>query len=469
MTDVVGAYNETLLSKDVVDKALRRLYEGLIRAGYFDPPSASPYRSIGWSDVNTPEAQALALQSASDGLVLLKNDGTLPLNLKGKTVALIGFWANTNPQMLGGYSGYPPYLHSPVYAASQLNLTYLFATGPVAPANTTQDTWTAAAIAAANQADIILYFGGTDTTIASEDKDRDSIAWPAAQLTLINTLAALSKPLIITQLGDQLDDTPLLTNPNISAVLWAGYPGQSGGTAVLNALTGAAPPAGRLPVTQYPASYTARLPMTDMALRPDPAAGNPGRTYRWLPQSRAVRPFGFGLHYTTFSARFGMFPSFNLTTASLLAGAGCAETRHKDRCPFPAPVSVWVTNTGAGNNNNNNVTSDYVALVFARGAFGPRPYPEKTLVGYKRVRGIAPGETRAEVVDVRVGELARVDERGWRVLYPGRYELVLDVMDGDGDGDGKGEGEGEGRVVGFEVGGEEVVLDEFPQPRAEGP
>ncbi|KAG7292857.1 hypothetical protein NEMBOFW57_002902 [Staphylotrichum longicolle] len=281
--------------------------------------------------------------------------------------------------MLGGYSGYPPYLHSPVYAASQLNLTYLYATGPVAPANTTQDTWTAAALAAANQADIILYFGGTDTTIASEDKDRDSIAWPAAQLTLINTLAALSKPLIITQLGDQLDDTPLLTNPNISAVLWAGYPGQSGGTAVLNALTGAAPPAGRLPVTQYPASYTARLPMTDMALRPDPATGHPGRTYRWLPQSRAVRPFGFGLHYTTFSARFGVFPSFNLTTASLLAG--CTET-HRDRCPFPAPVSVWVTNTGPGGarddngneqqqHNTSRPTTSRWCLRAARSARGP--------------------------------------------------------------------------------------------------
>jgi beta-D-xylosidase 4 len=348
--------------------------------------------------------------------------------------------------MLSGYSGYPPYLLSPVLAATQLNLTYLYAPGPVSPSNSTQDTWTAAALSAANKSDVILYFGGTDTSLASEDKDRTSIAWPAAQLALLQSLSTLHKPLIITQLGDQLDATPLLTSPSISALLWAGYPGQAGGLAALHAITGASPPAGRLPVTQYPANYTAALPMTSMALRPNATA--PGRTYRWFPQREAVRPFGFGLHYTHFQAQIGEFAALEFTTASLLAGCG---ERYLDLCPFAAPVSVWMTNDG------DRVTSDYVALLFVRGEFGPAPYPEKTLVGYTRVRGIVPGETRAVLVEVRVGDLAWVDERGRRVLYPGRYEFVLDV---DGE-------EEEGKVVGFEVGGEEVVLDDFPQPRGQ--
>ncbi|KAK3309888.1 glycoside hydrolase superfamily [Chaetomium strumarium] len=443
-TDVVGAYNQTLLPEPVIDTALRRLYEGLVRVGYFDPPSASPYRSIGWSQVNTPEAQDLALQSAADGLVLLKNDGTLPLSLEGKTVALIGHWANATRQMLGGYSGIPPYLHSPVYAASQLNLTYRYASGPVAPSNNaTKDTWTAPALAAANESDIILYFGGTDQTIAAEDKDRDSIAWPPAQLTLIQTLSALGKPLVISQLGDQVDDTPLLRNPNVSAILWAGYPGQSGGVAVLNAITGRSAPAGRLPVTQYPASYTSQIPMTDMALRPSTSpssassfssTGSPGRTYRWYPTNSTVLPFGFGLHYTSFRARFGEFATLRFPRpSSLLLGCTAADSttssstqqhKYKDLCPFPPPsqmpLSVWVSNQG-------NVTSDYVALVFVAGDFGPRPYPTRTLVGYTRLSGIRPGETVAGVVEVKVGDLARVDEMGNRVLYPGRYKLVLDV------------------------------------------
>lgn len=103
LTDVVGAYNQSLLSEETIDTALRRLYEGLIRAGYFDPTALDPYRSITWSDVNTPQAQDLALQSAADGIVMIKNNGALPLDLKGKTVALIGHWANATSQMLGGY------------------------------------------------------------------------------------------------------------------------------------------------------------------------------------------------------------------------------------------------------------------------------------------------------------------------------------------------------------------------------
>ncbi|KAL1835118.1 hypothetical protein VTK73DRAFT_6242 [Phialemonium thermophilum] len=86
LTDVVGAYNQSLLSEDTVDTALKRLYEGLARAGYFDPAEKDPYRSLAWSDVNTPEAQSLARQAATDGIVLLKNaDTTLPLDLTNRT------------------------------------------------------------------------------------------------------------------------------------------------------------------------------------------------------------------------------------------------------------------------------------------------------------------------------------------------------------------------------------------------
>ncbi|KAK3363145.1 glycoside hydrolase superfamily [Lasiosphaeria hispida] len=434
-TDVVGAFNRTLLPEATIDLALKRLYEGLVRAGYFDPASSSPYRSIGWSAVNTPETQALALQSAADGLVLLKNDGTLPLSLQGKSVALIGSWASQGRQMLGGYSGIPPYLRHPVFAAQQLNLTIYSALGPVAQGNTPNATWTAPALSAAAKADVILYFGGTDVSIAGEDKDREAIAWPAAQLTLIERLATLGKPVVVVQLGDQVDDTPLLQNKNISAILWAGYPGQSGGTAVLNAVVGRTAPAGRLPVTQYPEQYTEQVPLTEMALRP--TAASPGRTYRWY--GDAVLPFGYGLHYTRFNASLS---AVSLTTYDIEALLeGCLEP-HLDLCPFP-PVPVQVVNTG-------NATSDYVALVFAKGEYGPKPYPIKTLVAYARLRGIKPGATGKAELKLTVGALSRVDAAGNAVLYPGKYLLVLDVP-------GVSE-------VGFELTGREKVLDLFPQP-----
>ncbi|KAH8905815.1 glycoside hydrolase family 3 protein [Coniochaeta sp. PMI_546] len=443
LTDVVGAYNQSLLSEETIDTALRRLYEGLIRAGYFDPAALDPYRSITWSDVNTPQAQDLALQSAADGIVMIKNNGALPLDLKGKTVALIGHWANATSQMLGGYSGIPPYYHNPVYAAQQLNLNYHYAPGPVAQTNTSTDTWTAAALDAASKSDVILYFGGNDLTIESEDKDRVSIAWPQAQLTLITALAALGKPLVVSELGSPNDDSPLLANTNVSAILWAGFPGQSGGTAVFDVLTGKTPPAGRLPVTQYPASYVNAVPMTNMGLRP--STGNPGRTYRWY--DTPVVPFGHGLHYTTFKASFSRCGAFSngtdIAISTLLRA--CGKVANPDLCTVGNSLPIEVANTG-------NVTSDYVALAFLAGEYGPRPYPIKTLAAYGRVRGVKPGATaKSQLPPLTLGTLARVDLAGNTVLYPGSYRLLLDVP--------------AQTEISFTLTGEPVVLDQFPQPK----
>jgi beta-D-xylosidase 4 len=266
-----------LATEAVLSQALERQYEALVGLGYFDPAEGNLYRAISWSDVNTAEAQKLARQSAVEAIVLLKNDGTLPLALKnGTKVAVIGMWANAQRQMQGGYSGNPPYLHSPVYAAQQLGLQVAYANGPIndnsKTANMTQDVLTAA-----NASDIVFYFGRINSSIEGEAMDRYSVAWSTTQLDLITQASSLGKPCIVIKMGGQLDDTPLLQNRNISAILWVGYPGQDGGPAVFDILTGTYSPAGRLPVTQYPAKYTDEVPMTDMSLRP--SATNPGRTY----------------------------------------------------------------------------------------------------------------------------------------------------------------------------------------------
>ncbi len=439
-TDVQGAWNQTLLNETIIDTALKRLYEGLARAGYFDPPN-SAYREIAWKDVNTPHAQALALRSAADAVVLTKNDGTLPLDPRNKTIALIGHWAKATRQMLGGYSGYPPYYHHPVAAADALNLTYVYANGPSSQNDSmTGDWWTRDAMEAARKADVLLYFGGTDLGIESEDKDRYSIAWPEAQLSLVHSLAALGKPMVVVELGDQNDDSQLLANKNFSAIIWAGFPGQDGGTAVLDVITGKTAPAGRLPVTQYPANYTNQVPLTDMNLRP--GGGNPGRTYRWY--NNSVLPFGHGLHYTTFNLSFlsdglGSFPSSH-SIEDLLA---TCKNKHLDLCSFPS-VPIQVNNTG-------KVTSDFVALAFLAGEYGPKPYPIKTLAGYKRLGEVKPGETAKGVLPLTLGTLARVDHAGNTVLYPGTYKLLLDVPTAT--------------EMDFTLTGKEAVLDKFPQPR----
>ncbi|KAI1358332.1 beta-xylosidase [Xylaria arbuscula] len=440
-TDVVGAWNQTLIKESVIDQALRRLYEGLIRAGYFDTAEGNPYRSLAWKDVNTTAAQELALQSAVDAIVLKKNDGTLPLQNVNALLALIGFWAGPATSgdlvMLGGYAGIPSLYHTPLDAAQKSGFKTATATGPINETTSDEDTWTTAALEAASGSDIVVYFGGIDMSVESEGLDRDAIAWPEAQLSLINQLCALGKPCIVVELGDQNDDTPLLTNGNVSAIIWAGFPGQDGGTAVFDILTGKSAPAGRLPTTVYPANYVNQVPMTDMTLRS--GSSSPGRTYKWYNES--VIQFGFGLHYTTFNASFSEGGIANKQYAIEEILSSCT-LRYLDLCDFD-PIGISVKNAG-------NITSDFVALAFLSGEYGPSPYPIKQLAAYTRLKGIEAGQVTEAEFNVKLGELARVDENGNTVLYPGKYQVLLDVPTQD--------------QIEFELTGDPKTLIEFPQP-----
>ncbi len=130
-SDIPGAWKSKALNETTVNRALVRLYEGLVRAGYFDGASAK-HASLGASDLNTPQAQQLALQAAVDGTVMLKNDGTLPIKPPaGAKLAMIGFWADDTSKLRGGYSGPPPYLHTPAYAAQKLGYQVTTAQGPI--------------------------------------------------------------------------------------------------------------------------------------------------------------------------------------------------------------------------------------------------------------------------------------------------------------------------------------------------
>jgi beta-D-xylosidase 4 len=366
---------------------------------------------------------------------MLKNDDTLPLKLDSSSkVAMIGFWANDTSKLQGGYSGKAPYLRTPVYAAQQMGLKPNVATGPVLQTTAVKDNWTATALEAASKSDFILYFGGLDTSAAAEGSDRISLEWPSAQIALIKKLSALGKPLVIIQEGDQLDNTPLLTNTGVKSILWASWPGQDGGPAVMQIISGVKAPAGRLPVTQYPANYT-KLPMTDMTLRP--STSNPGRTYRWYPNP--VQAFGTGLHYTTFQPTFSNYSSV-LSISSLLASC---KNANPDTCPLPS-LPITVHNTG-------NTTSDFVALVFVASQTGPKPYPLKTLVTYGRFRNVTAGKTSSKQLAWTLGSLARHDEMGNTVLYPGNYTLLLDQPTK--------------QARSLVLTGKSVVLDKWPQDK----
>ncbi len=138
--------------------------------------------------------------------------------------------------------------------------------------------------------------------------------------------------------------------------------------------------------------------------------------------------------------------SFSISDLVSSCQSGSPVEKHLDLCQVET-ISVNVTNTG-------NTMSDYVALLFVSGEFGPRPYPLKTLVAYTRAHDIAGGTSQTANLNLTLGGLSRVDKDGNTVLYPGDYSLQLDVLPL--------------LEVSFKLVGEPVVLDHWPQPRANG-
>ncbi|PSN63439.1 glycoside hydrolase [Corynespora cassiicola Philippines] len=437
-----GAFEQGLLNESVIDQALTRQYSSLVRLGWFDPPENQPYRQLDFNDVATNASQALALKAATEGIVLLKNEGVLPLSLESSpSLGLFGGWANATENMLGNYFGVPTYLHSPLWAAQQLNVTVDYAEGVGGQGDPTTNKWLQVK-PVADASDIIIYFGGITNSQEAEDMDRVDIAWTGAQLDMAGYLASLGKPMIVIQMGGgQVDSSPIVNNPNISALIWAGYPGQDGGVALFDIITGKAAPAGRLPLTQYPSTYINDVPMTDMTLRPGPSS--PGRTYKWY-NGTAVFEFGFGLHYTNFSADVTSELQQSYDIADLVSDCKGSNTTYMDRCAF-ATVEVEVSNTGS-------TTSDYVALGYLAGAFGPEPYPKKALVAYQRLFAVEGGGSGTARLNLTLGSLTRVDERGNKVLYPGEYSVLIDNEPL--------------ASVNFTLAGEQAVIDEWPQPHA---
>ncbi|KAJ6630581.1 glycoside hydrolase family 3 protein [Mycena sp. CBHHK59/15] len=409
------ALDENLVVRADIEQALVRQYASLVRLGYFDSAAKQPYRQLSWSDVSTPTAEKLAYTVAAEGMVLLKNDGTLPLKKSLKKMALIGPWGNATEDMQGNYYGTAPFLISPLMGAVAAGYDVTFVEG-----TTILDTSTdgfAGAVAAAKAADVVVYVGGIDESVEAEGLDRTTIVWPGAQLDLIMTLAGIKKPFVVVQCGaGQVDDTQLKASKSVNAILWAGYPGQSGGTALFDVITGKFAPAGRLPLMQYPANYVTQVPMTDMNLRPDSRTGNPGRTYKWY-TGTPVFDYGFGLHYTTFALQWQTPPAAVYDIAKLVANARSAA--HLDLGAFDT-FGVTVRNTG-------RVTSDFVVLLFVKGTAGPAPHPNKALISYARMHSVGGGTGVTARLSVTLGSIARTDTTGSAWLYPGEYSLSVDV------------------------------------------
>ena len=406
---------KTIVEADV-DQALERTFNVLVRLGYFDPPEQQPYRKLSKADVDTVEARQLSLEAAQQSLVLLKNaDKALPLSLdqlKNKKIALIGPTANATELMQGNYYGKAPFLIDPITGFKGLvqgySITVNYATG--CKISDGDQSGFAAAIALAQSSDVVIFFGGIDQSIESEGHDRTSIALPDVQLALLQQLEKVVRsPLhVVIMSGSGLDLSYVRDSTQCASLIWAGYPGQTGGLAVANVIFGDYNPGGRLPITIYPASFVTAVSMFDMQMRPSPT--NPGRTYKFY-TGQAVYEFGTGLSYTTFS-----YSWYNESSQSVFNVQSLMKDNFDEKKLLLHYFRVNVTNTGP-------VFGDDVVLAFVtppQKSIHDQTPPIKKLVGFERVH-LDVNETAQVFFPLNVDSLLTVTHDGAKWLEPGTY------------------------------------------------
>ncbi len=253
------------------------------------------------------------------------------------------------------------------------------------------------AVAAAAKTDAIVVFLGLSPEVEGEEMpvhlqgfdggDRSSIELPAVQQQLVDALAELGKPLILVLMNGgaiALRDA----GQKADAVLEAWYPGQNGGTAIVETLLGDSNPSGRLPITFY-ASTSQLPPFADYSMR--------GRTYRYF-AGKPLYSFGYGLSYTHFQ-----YLTAKLSTEELQAGDS---------------LIVRTEAKNVGDRDGDEVVEFYLL------SKAKLEIPLQTLVGFQRV-SLRKGETKTIEIVVDARSLSIVDADGHRSLQPGEYELYV--------------------------------------------
>lgn len=279
---VMPLLEKGVITEAEIDAKVQRILQTLIAFGFLDRPQLD--ESL---PQDNPFCREVALDLARESIVLLKNDGVLPLRPKAK-VTLIGPHADVVP--CGGGSG----AVTPIHAVSLKE--GLSAEGlrevPVA------------------KADAVIVAVGFDKTTEKEHSDR-TFGLPAGQEGIIEAAAATGKPVIVVvNAGGAVDVSGW--KDKVQAILWAWYPGQEGGLALAEILSGKVSPSGRLPVS-FPAAiednpsqkwWDFEKPYTKRGLSVKFVSYGEGVFvgYRgYTPEHPALYPFGYGLTYSHFA------------------------------------------------------------------------------------------------------------------------------------------------------------------------
>jgi beta-glucosidase len=408
------AVKDGLISEMQIDTAVSRLFKSRFQLGLFDPPKKVPFAQIPISENNTPEHEALALKVARESIVLLKNDGVLPLNpAKIKRIAVIGANADFVPVLLGNYNGTPSHpvtILEGIKNAAGTNVEVIYEQGcPLAlqnggGGNTNAENWSRA-IEAAKSADAIIYVGGISPRLEGEEMkvnfdgfsggDRTKIELPPQQTELLKALRETGRPVVFVNCSGSAIAMPWEAK-NLPAILQAWYPGEQGGRAVAEILFGDENPAGRLPITFYRST-------DDLPAFENYSMSN--RTYRYF-NGTPLFAFGHGLSYTKFNYSGVKLNSKNFTTTSTVK------------------ISFTLKNSGARD-------GDEVAQVYFRHVNSALPQPKLALCGFTRIH-LLKNQTARVALEIPAERFRYwgVNEKQY-LVEPGDYELLVGAASDD--------------------------------------
>lgn len=410
---LVHAYRENLVSEAQLDTALSRVLKARFQLGLFDPPEKCAYQTIPAEANLARDHDRLALTSAHKSIVLLKNNGILPLARQNiSRVAVLGPNAASKWALRGNYHGIPPHYRHVVAGlkkavGSDIQITY--AKGcprALRPGRSysVKKYKGREAIRHASEADLVIFVGGLDAERLEgeagsqkrqnpyqgfDNGDRTVIELPQPQRDLLTALAATGKPIVLVLMSGSAIALPW-EDANLDAIIQLWYPGQNGGTAVADVLFGDANPAGRLPVTFYNST-------TDLPDFLNYSMAN--RTYRYF-EGEPLYAFGHGLSYTQFQYT-------DLTVS--------AQTMSSDES---IEVQVDVKNTGSR-------SGEEVVQLYVRHLSSPVPQPKHSLAGFKRIM-LERGQSKPVTFELHASALRYwSDEKEGYTVPAGKFEIQI--------------------------------------------
>ena len=416
---LVEAVRQGQIDEKQLDQAVTRLFTTRYKLGIMDGQE-TPYDSIGFAEADSPANRAFNRKVAEKSMVLLKNDGILPM-AKGnvKTIGIVGPNADNRRALVGNYEGtasrYVTILEGlEDYLGDDVRILYsegchLYKdrTSGLGKPN---DRLAEVKGVCANS-DVVICCLGLDSGLEGEEGDtgnqyasgdKPDLNLPGLQEELLETVLKSGKPVVLVLLaGSALAINAAEKYAN--AILYGGYPGAQGGAAIARILFGDANPEGKLPITFY--YSTEELPeFTDYSMA--------DRTYRYM-ENEAMYPFGFGLSYTTFE-----LSDVSLSKEELDPGTDTADGGKSD-----AGITVTATLTNTGNMDGAQTVQVYVKV-------DREGTPNAQLKGLKKV-WLSRGESKKVSIPLTADAFGLFDDTGKKLLTEGRCLVYVGTCQPD--------------------------------------